>query len=185
MRKHGILLLMLAAAVIFSTIPAAASTFVAIDTKDLVNKSDQIVQGKVTETESFWDETGRVIVTEALIQVEDTLAGKAESWVRVRTFGGEVDGYTVEAHGFPKFEVGERLVVFLENPDNLNEASRVMAYQQGHFRIVEQDGVEKAVSTADGGGSLLSLTGDLALAPHFDSLDDLRQQVRNLRADRK
>ncbi|HEX7785625.1 MAG TPA: hypothetical protein VF653_05345, partial [Methylomirabilota bacterium] len=107
----GVLLLALLAAA-----PAVASTFLAMDQGSLVAQADAVIQGRVLKVESFWEPTGTIIVTEAMVEVEEEIVGRTPTVVRVKTFGGEVGGYFVEAHGFPVFAAGERLLLFLE-PD--------------------------------------------------------------------
>src|SRR5262245_54242949 len=118
------LLLALAAA-----LPVAASTFLWMSQKDLLQHSQAVVQGQVLKVSSFWNSTGQIIVTEALVRVEETVAGEAPAVVVLRTFGGTVDGFTVEAAGFPTFRLNERLLLFV-GPDK-NGDTGVVGYQQG------------------------------------------------------
>jgi hypothetical protein len=117
----GLLLLSVAA------VPAGASTFFKMSQQDLVRASAAVIQGQVIKVSSFWEPTGRIIVTEALVKVEEKIYGEAPSVVVVRTFGGTVGDFTVEAHGFPKFRLNERLLVYLE-PEK-DGVSRVAGYQ--------------------------------------------------------
>jgi len=95
-------------------VPAGGSTFLHMSRAELAAKASSVVLGNVLSVESFWTKSGRIIVTEAMVEVEDAVLGEAPSVVRVRTFGGTVNGYTVEAHGFPTFAKGERVLLFLE-----------------------------------------------------------------------
>jgi hypothetical protein len=168
----GVVALMLALVV-----PAGASTFVAMSRQELVSQSDAVVQGRVLKVSSFWGQQGRVIMTEALVQVEEKIRGNAPSVVVVRTFGGTVNGYTVEAHGFPKFAVNERLVLFLQNA---NETAEVTGYQQGQYRIVrDKSGVDIAVSAVDGGATLLGRDGRAVTMPKAMKLDALKNLIRS------
>ena len=72
-------------------------------TKDLVAASDTVVRGRVVSVESFWNDPHTLIVTEAVFEVETPLVGTAPRYVTLRTAGGTVDGFTVEASGFPRF----------------------------------------------------------------------------------
>ncbi len=58
-------------------LPASASTFVAMTPHELVAQADAVIQGRVADLRSFWSESGRIIVTEALIDVEEALVGDA------------------------------------------------------------------------------------------------------------
>lgn len=169
----GVLLLLVAAA-----LPVGASTFLRMTPQQMVRDSAAVVQGEVLKVNSFWDAAGRIIVTEALVQVEEKVFGEAPSVVVVRTFGGTVNGYTVEAHGFPKFQASERVLLYLEAEKG--GASRVTGYQQGQFRIVrDKAGVEYAVPTVDEGGSIVTLDGRAAAPAKAVRLDLLKESIRN------
>ena len=160
------------------TVPLSASTFLRMSPRDLVRDSAAVVQGKVLKVSSFWEPSGRIIVTEAQIQVEEKVFGNVPSVVVVRTFGGTMDGYTVEAHGFPKFRANERLLLYLEAEKD--GASRVTGYQQGQFRIVrDQAGAELAVPTVDEGVQILGRDGRLAAPVKTLRLDVLKDSIRN------
>ena len=158
--------------------PLAASTFVAMDLGELVGASSAVVQGEVLRVESYWEKTGTVIVSEAMVRVEEAVVGEPHSIVRVRTFGGTVGGYTVEAHGFPTFVQGERVLIFLA-PDTEPDLLRVTGYQQGLFRIAKTPGgAERALSALDDGARLVSPDGRAADLPRELSLVDLKDRIR-------
>ncbi|HSK76654.1 MAG TPA: hypothetical protein VLQ45_09370 [Thermoanaerobaculia bacterium] len=166
----------LSALVLAVAIPAAASTFVALSRGELVAQSDAIVQGRVLKVSSFWSPSGRLIVSEAMIEVEETIAGRAPSVVVLRTAGGTVGGYTIEAHGFPKFAVNDRLVLFVQGAGNL---AKVTGYQQGQYRIVrDKAGIEMAVPTLGDGVRLLRQDGRAGELPKAVRLDDFKAGIR-------
>lgn len=157
-------------------IPAAASTFVALTPGELVAQSDAIVQGRVLKVSSFWSPSGRLIVSEAMIEVEETIAGRAPSVVMLRTAGGTVGGFTVEAHGFPKFAVNDRLVLFVTGAGNL---AKVTGYQQGQYRIVrDKAGVDMAVPVLGEGVRLLRRDGSTVELPKAAPLADFKAGIR-------
>lgn len=158
--------------------PVDASTFIAMGTAELVSASSAIVEGEVLRVDSYWDDEGRVILSEAMVLVRDTVAGEAHSIVRVKTFGGTVDGFTVEAIGFPRFVKGERVFLFLE-PDRQADMMRVAGYQQGQYRIVAGvDGVERAVSAVDEGAELVPSAKSAVTLPQTLPLAELKELVR-------
>ena len=166
------LLLVLAAA-----IPVGASTFLMMSPSELVRDSAAVVQGQVLKVNSFWDPSGRVIMSEALVRVEEKVLGDTPSVVVVRTFGGTVGNFTVEAHGFPKFQPNERVLLYLEAEED--GASRVTGYQQGQFRIArDKAGVEIAVPAIEG-GSIITRDGRPAAKAQILRLDALKQAIRN------
>jgi len=174
--KRLVMLLLLS--LLVAAVPAAASTFIHMDQQALVRASAAVVQGRVLSTSSYWNKTGQVIVTDALVQVEDTIFGETPSVVIVHTFGGTVGGFTVEAEGFPKFQANERLLLFLE-PER-EGASRVAGYLEGMYRIVrDASGIEKAVPAAiTGGGFIVDKQGRQVAAPKTLPLETLKSSIR-------
>lgn len=177
-----LMLSVLALAVLVAA-PAFASTFVAMDQASLVAKSDAVVVGEVIQVQSFRDETGAAVVTEAMVKIHEALAGSPESVVVVRTFGGTVDGYTVVAHGFPQFVEGERVVLYLSAAEG--ESRRVVGYRQGQYRIVRNRlGEHVALPTVEPGVNLVNLNGGAVERPRAVKLDVLREQIQALRSQR-
>lgn len=168
----GLLLVLVAA------IPAGASTFLKMTPRDLVRSSAAVVQGEVLKVSSFWEASGRMVVSEALVRVDDKLFGEAPSVVVVRTFGGRVGDFVVEAHGFPKFQAHEKVLLYLE-PER-DGASRVTGYQQGQFRIVrDKAGVEYAVPATDDDARLVGPDGRDAAPAKALRLDELKDSIRD------
>lgn len=159
-------------------LPAGASTFLAMSREELVEKSGAVVAGRVVEVSSYWNREGTAIYTEAVIEVQDSILGKAASHIRVRTFGGEVGDTRLVAPGFPTFGRGEKLLLFLEpQKDGFH---RVLGYQQGQFRIrAGQDGREIAVPTWEADTArILKADGTPARVPRAVPLDDFKRQIR-------
>ncbi|HEX7185813.1 MAG TPA: hypothetical protein VF756_28570 [Thermoanaerobaculia bacterium] len=128
------------------------------------------------EVASFWNAERTAILTEAVLEVEDAIVGAAPQYVNLRTFGGRVGNYAIEAHGFPRFQLGERLVVFLE-PEQ-NGAHKVLGYLQGQFRVVEQAGQVMAVPAIEQGVRYLTPNGRPAPRTAPLALDELKNQIR-------
>jgi len=166
----GLLLLSVAA------VPASASTFLQMSQKDLVRGSGAVIQGQVLKVSSFWEPTGRIIVTEAVVRVEEKIYGEAPSVVVVRTFGGTVGGYTVEAHGFPTFRANDRLLLYLE-PEK-DGVTRVAGYLQGQFHVVRQGGVEMAIPATENDASVVTRDGRVAAPAKAMRLDLLKESIR-------
>lgn len=171
------------AAVLALAVPAGAATFIDMEIPELVAESEAVIEGRVIETESFWDEKGLVIVTEAVIQVDEAIVGKSEKQIRVRVPGGEVGGYIIQAPGFPTFERDERVVVFVHRPDTgdglRDEALRVTGHPLGKYRVVEEGGLRMARPTVDSNVLLVSPSGGRTEAPRALSLDRLKEDVRD------
>ena len=170
----------LALVLCIGVVPATASTFVAMSPEALVAQADAVIQGEVVNLSSFWTESDRLVATEALVTVDEVIAGDAPSTVTVRTFGGQVGDFKVEAHGFPTFQRNERVLLFLEwNADE--DAYRVLGYQQGQFRVVTRlDGVTLAVPMVDEGARFFHADGRLAPEPRSTEIETFKSTVRDL-----
>ena len=107
LRKSLLLLLALAALA-----PAAlATSFIVPDDDELIGKADAIVIGNV---EGKWVDATR-FETIYEIRVERAIKGgeRADALVRVTSPGAELDGYGVFVPGAPRFDQGERVLLFL------------------------------------------------------------------------
>lgn len=140
-------------------LPLAASTFVAITSDELISESDAVIQGEVVSARSHWNGNGRVIVTDATVRVDEVLVGNSPAVVQVRTFGGQINDFVVDAHGFPSLRIGEQVILFLYE-DPADRTTRIRGYQQGHYRVVTRlDGVTLAVPQVDESAQLLRPNG--------------------------
>ena len=169
----------IAAAALLAT-AASASTFVAMDSLELIENSDRVVQGEVISITSFWDDSGRLIVTEATVAVTENIAGTGNSSViRVRTPGGRVGPLRVEAAGFPQFRRGQTVVLFLESEEG-RDFERVVGFQQGHFEVVNRDdGVTLAVPQIDSNARYFYRNGTRMANPRSMELGAFKSLVRN------
>jgi hypothetical protein len=159
-----------------AAVPLAASTFVAMNHAQLIAESQAVVQGQVLKVHSFWDPTGRVVMSEALVRVEETILGEAPSIVRVQTFGGNVDGFIVEASGFPEFKPGERMILFLSSEKDA--VTRVTGYQFGQYRVQrDKAGVEFAVPALDLGANVVTQDGKPFARPQAMRLDTFKERL--------
>jgi hypothetical protein len=163
-------------AVGLAALPAGASTFLAVPVDELVSQADAVVEGRVIEAHSFWNAEKTAILTEAVLEVEDSIVGAAPAYVNLRTFGGRVGDYWIVAHGFPTFAVGERLVLFLE-PEQ-DGAQRVLGYQQGQYRVREEKGVVMAVPALDTEARYVHKNGAPAPERKALPLADLKRELR-------
>jgi hypothetical protein len=153
MRRTARLLLLLC---VLLSLPAtvSASTFIHMTPRQLIAESAAVVLGEVLTVNSYWNASGQIIETEALVRVYETVIGDAGAVAVVRTFGGTVSGYTIEAHGFPEFQVGQRVLLFLS--DERDGAARVVGYRLGQYRIGhDRSGAEVAIPTYEAASAAL------------------------------
>jgi hypothetical protein len=101
----------------------------------LVAEAQVIFQGTVTGVHSQWVGEGaqRHIVSFVTFKVEDTLKGSPGSEYTLRMLGGTVDDQTMQVSDAPKFERGERDVLFVEN--NGAQFIPLVGIMHGRFRV--------------------------------------------------
>lgn len=175
---------LLVAALLLIAVPATASTFVGMSQNELVAKADAVVIARVVAQTPAWTESGRLIYTDNVLAIEETVLGKAAGSITVRTFGGQIGDFKVEAHGFPQMENDEHVLLFLHNDAKVG-THRVLGYQQGHFSIVERlDGVVLAVPQIEEGATLLNKNGRLMAAPVSVPLGQFKAQIVKMAAER-
>src|SRR5688572_13872412 len=121
----------------------------------LVNDAEMIFEGTVTALRSEWIGEGaeRHIVTYVTFKVEDSIKGAVATEYTIRMFGGTVDGRTMEATDTPKFKVGDRDILFVEN--NGKQFVPLVGIMHGRFRV-KQDEVNAPESISKDNGAHVS-----------------------------
>jgi hypothetical protein len=133
---------------------------------ELVSQAEVIFQGAVTDVRSEWAGAGarRHIVTYVTFRVEDKFKGNAGATYSIRLLGGTVDGETMEVTDTPKFIVGDRDILFVQN--NGSQFVPLVGISHGRFRV-DRD----------------QTTGrDVVMTNERTSLSDVSQLGRNERA---
>jgi hypothetical protein len=100
--------------------------------EELAEKADMIVLGTVIQLESAWNAKYTAIHTDVTLAVERVLAGPAEQEVTLQVAGGSVRGIGMRTSHDATFQVGERVIVFL---DRRAVPSTVVGMQQGKFAV--------------------------------------------------
>jgi hypothetical protein len=93
---------------------AFATTLIKADLGQLTRSSDAVVIGKVNAVQSRFSSDGLKIITDAEIQVSQTLKGQVEGTIVVMQPGGEVGEVGQHVAGTARFAAGEQVAVFLE-----------------------------------------------------------------------
>src|SRR6478735_11791198 len=117
-------------------LPVARATTVIPPTFDeLVTRAETIFEGTVTGMRSEWTGEGanRHIVTYVTFKIEDAIKGKVGADYTIRMFGGTVDGQTIEVTDAPKFKVGDRDILFVEN--NGSQFIPLVGIMHGRFHV--------------------------------------------------
>jgi hypothetical protein len=84
-----------------------------LTTEELTARADSILVAEVTDVASYKEGDGN-IYTRVTLSVEQTVKGAAQGEVVVKMLGGEVAGQVLLVEDAPDFQLGERVVVFLE-----------------------------------------------------------------------
>lgn len=121
----------------------------------LVTDAETIFEGTVTALKSEWTGEGseRHIVTYVTFKVEDPIKGTLGADYTIRMFGGTVDGHTMEATDTPRFKVGDRDILFVEN--NGKQFVPLVGIMHGRFRV-KQDEVNAPESISKDNGAHVS-----------------------------
>ncbi|MDP6931291.1 MAG: hypothetical protein QGG40_00175, partial [Myxococcota bacterium] len=96
---------------------AQSTTLAPLSTEQLVDASDYIVRGTVTQVWTTRDSDGR-IWTRAQFEVERTFKGQPDAGLVIDQAGGSLSGVTTRVGGAARFSPGEEAVLFLEELDS-------------------------------------------------------------------
>ena len=91
--------------------PAHASVLEALDLRELVHASQEIVVGITRSAQARYD--GAQIVTVSVVEVQDRMRGGVASTLRITTLGGAVGEVGMRVEGAAQLEVGARALLFL------------------------------------------------------------------------
>lgn len=128
-------LALLAAAAV--AVPLGATLILPQDILQVTAASSDVVRGRVASLASRWDYDRTLIVTDVVIEVEETFKGEAKGDVVLTLFGGRVDDLVLDVEGSPSFAVGEDVVVFARR--ERDGSLSVPNLYQGKYRV-ETDG---------------------------------------------
>jgi hypothetical protein len=135
----GRFVLACAAAVILAAWALAGSAAVRRVTLDeCALLADEVFVGRVVAVTTRWGDTGKMIWTDYLFQVEDTWKGRAEGYKTVSVAGGTVGHKTILLSHVPSFDLHATYVVFAYGGDRL-VAEGVVGVEQGLFREVTEE----------------------------------------------
>ena len=161
---------------------AMASLARAMDLAELTHGADQIVVADVVSTESDWDKGHRNIYSTIELHVQERWKGTipGDGRLRIRQLGGSVGDIEMTVAGMPRFETGERALIFLRQ-------ARVVGMAQGKRRVNWDGAGKRWLADAPDHAHLLDVDArrkPRAMAPmQPETLDRLREQVRALVGD--
>jgi hypothetical protein len=164
---------------------AEASSFRRISFDELVDSSVAVVQVRVLDTESEWTKLGTgYIATTAHLEVIRSLDGDFQvgEELFVREAGGTVGDYTLQAIGFPQFNAGDELVIFLTHWEDETVDWRVAQYGQGIYEVLHKPGGDVVVPAFLQGErpDVREVTPE-TLIPPMTRVSDLAHAISNFR----
>ncbi len=151
--------LLLASCALLGLGTASATTVIPPTFDELVGQAELIFQGTVTDVKSEWVGEGaeRRIVSYVTFNVDEAIKGNAGASYTIRMLGGTVGDRTMEVTDSPKFKVGDRDILFVEN--NGKQFIPLVGIMHGRYRV-QQD----------------KATGDeVLLTNHGHALGDVKQ----------
>jgi hypothetical protein len=147
----AVVLTMLAAAP-----PASPTTVVAPTFEELVRRAESVIVARVVNTRSAWVESrsGRSIVTDVTVSIEQTLKGPAYAERSYEFLGGTIGEDTLVVEGAPVFRVGDRDVLFVN--ESGRPASPIVGFMYGRFPIVHDSVIGTDIVRTHDGRTLAS-----------------------------
>ena len=142
--------LLISGAGLFLAGTGLATTVIPPSFDELVSRAQMIFQGSVTDVRSEWTGEGaqRHIMSYVTLKVEDAIKGNPGSTVTLRMLGGTVGGETMEVADAPKFKIGDRDILFVEN--NGTQFVPLVGIMHGRFRVEKDTTGQDAVFTNEG-----------------------------------
>ena len=129
--------LLIGAVVAMGSIQSAqATTVIPPSFDELVSKAELIFEGTVKNVQSRWEGEGamRHIQTYVTFNVHDVMKGQAQKEYTISMLGGTVDNQTMEVTDVPKFKVGNRDILFIQN--NGSQFVPLVGIMHGRVKVV-------------------------------------------------
>ena len=144
MKKLNQLLLLAGISLTLSVV--RATTVIPPTFDELVDQAELIFQGEVTDVQSQWVGEGaqRHIMSYVTFNVSDSLKGKTGRTYTIRMLGGTVDGESMGVSDAPKFEVGDKDILFVQN--NGSQFIPLVGIMHGRFRVLKNQAGQEVVT---------------------------------------
>lgn len=133
---------------------ASATTVIPPTFDELVGQAELIFQGTVTDVKSEWVGEGaeRRIVSYVTFHVDEAIKGNAGASYTIRMLGGTVGDRTMEVTDSPKFKVGDRDILFVEN--NGKQFIPLVGIMHGRYRVQQDNATGEEVLLTNHGHAL-------------------------------
>jgi hypothetical protein len=123
----------------FWSFSARASTTIAIDLPEMVQRADLIADVTVASVMSYWASPAGAQVIRTRISFtlnRPPVKGQVPSPFSLDFLGGTISGRAVRIEGMPTFKVGQRLIIFSHLPGT-NFASPIIGMDQGSLQVIK------------------------------------------------
>ncbi len=117
-------------------LPVLASSAYRLSFDELIQKSDRVVDARVTGVSSAWAPDNRRIYTTFRFETSEDIAGDGPASFVVVQPGGRVGRWAQITHGYPRFNKGDRVVLFLYR---VRKGYQVVGLSQGVFGFYQDD----------------------------------------------
>ena len=124
---------------------SSAGLVVKLSIEEMTTMAQSILVGNVTHIANYQGDKG-YIYTQITLSVEQTIKGETRGGVIITVPGGEVNGHKMLVEDAPSFQLGERAMVFLEEPDG---TFVVVGGFQGKYTIDKNNMVGGTTSLAE------------------------------------
>jgi len=124
---------------------------------ELARIADRVVRGHVVEVRSL--RSGRIIVTDTVLHVDECIAGPCSTFVVLRQPGGEIGGVGLSIEGTLRARPGTELIVFLRRSQAGHDT--LIGMELGAFRVKRPKG-RPAVAVRSTKAALVSESGNLS-----------------------
>jgi hypothetical protein len=160
---------------------AGATVLLALEVEDLAILSPVVLVGEVNAVESGWNPQKTRIHTHVLITPIEVLKGPADlGTVKVKFLGGKAGDTMASLPGAPRFEVGEKVLLFLE-PRRDQDGYLPVGFYQGKFKVFTDPVTKGEMLLRDGPDLGVKLLGGAADRPEtVKTLDEVREVLRRM-----
>jgi hypothetical protein len=182
MQTRLLVLLTLLAGITLCSLSATGATVKRMDIATLTHEAKDVVIGKVTKVESNWATDRHQIMTQITVDVSESFKGVSSGTIQISQIGGVVGDVRATAGGFPTFEEGKDVLLFLN--DNPAGIIPTVGLGQGKYDILTdpQTGVKTVVNDLSG-IEYLNNTSNVKAKSQRLTLNELTDQIRTALRD--
>ena len=159
--------------------PLHATSIVPASLPELSRDARVIARGRVVRIDGRWTDGRRTIETLVTLEVESYLKGSFGETVQFRVPGGRLGRFRNLVIGAPRFDVGQRVIVFLGASGPV--IPYVLGMHQGVYRVGLSGNGEWTVTPPETVGEAVIVRGGASRRP--SPLADFERDVRALAGD--